>query len=421
MPSVLVRTENLSGLGKWGLPHAWLRLGQRGRRNLQLQNGRPRNVASSRLATHRNNSMKLTGEDNNGVKWAGELTPIEDTIRVGTPPAIGTGTPQRIGNTLYPEATEASLTRAVEASWAYYRQQYENFNMDGLGNVPDEAHARSQGAKALAIELPPGEIRLTEDLYWPAMIPMRSNADFAGATLRMQEGSRLCLLGIIDTDFGEVSPFGGGISGVQFAKTGGSHVVRLLGTFQDLRLVNIHTVTSMENGVDLFHARSQGVAFPSPYGLVSNSSNPHIKELEIIGGQFESRGKNATSIRLIAPKRSTINGARFIYGDLGIAATEADEFSVQSCNFTGDKGGLPCRVPMIIESSKNGTVVVSENCYYGSEHGAQLYVQDGTTLRQVSDANNFWNGTLDTRSTDYYDRERKVVKGAGVFPGGVAL
>jgi len=364
--------------------------------------------------------MKLTGEDSNGVKWTGELTPLDETIKVASPPSIGTGTPPRIGNTLYPNATEASLTKAVKASWTYYRMQYESFNMDGLGNVPDEAHARSQGAKALAIELPPGEIRLTEDLYWPAMIPMRSNAVFAGATLRMQEGSRLCLLGIMDTAFGEVSPFGGGISGVQFAKTGGSHVIRLLGTFQDLRLVNVHTVTSMENGVDLFHVRNHRKNSSSPYGTVSNGLKPHIKELEIIGGQFESRGYDATSMRLIAPKRCTINGARFIYGDLGIAATEADEFSVQNCAFTGSQG-LPCRVPMIIETSANGHAVVTNNCYSGCEHGAQLYVPNGSKLRQVSDANNFWDGTLDTRSTDYYDRGTKVVKGAGVFKEGVAL
>lgn len=365
--------------------------------------------------------MKLTGEDSNGVKWAGELTPLDETIKVGKPPSIGTGTPERIGNTLYPDATEASLTEAVEASWAYYRQQYENFNMEGLGNVPDEAHARSQGAKALAIELPPGEIRLTEDLYWPAMIPMRSNAVFAGATLRMQEGSRLMLLGIMDTDFGEVSPFGGGISGVQFAKKGGLQVIKLRGTFQDLRLVNIHTVTSMESGVDISHVRPLNRGnWSTPYGTVANSSNPHIKELEIIGGQFESRGKNATSMRLIAPKRCTINGARFIYGDLGIAATEADEFSVQNCAFTGSQG-LPCRVPMIIETSANGHAVVTNNCYSGCEHGAQLYVPNGSELLQVSDANNFWDGTLDTRSTDYYDRGTRVVKGAGVFKEGMAL
>jgi len=362
--------------------------------------------------------MKITAQETNGKKWSGELTPIEDAIREGTPPAIGTSTPPRFGNTLYPEATEASLTKAVEASWAYYRQRYENFNMEGLGTVPDEAHARSQGAKALAIELPPGEIRLTEDLYWPAMIPMRSNAVFAGATLRMQEGSRLMLLGIMDTTFGEVSPFGGGISGTQIAKKGGERAIELIGTFQDLRVVNLHTVTSMDSGVDLEHIRLQA-PYTTPYGT-ADSTNPHIKELEIIGGQFESRGVHSTSMRLIAPKRCTINGARFIYGDLGIAATEADEFSVQNCAFTGSQG-LPCRVPMIIETSAKGHVVVTNNCYSGCEHGAQLYVPIGSKLRQVSDANNFWDGTLDTRSTDYYDRGTKVVKGAGVFTKGMAL
>jgi len=60
--------------------------------------------------------MKLTGEDSNGVKWTGELTPLDETIKVGTPPAISTGTPQRIGNTLYPDATEASLRRAMDES-----------------------------------------------------------------------------------------------------------------------------------------------------------------------------------------------------------------------------------------------------------------------------------------------------------------
>jgi len=362
--------------------------------------------------------MKLTGEDKNGVKWTGELTPLDEIFKKEDPPAIGTGTPQRIGNTLYPEATEASLTKAVDASWAYYRQQYENFNMEGLGTVPDEAHARSQGAKALAIELPPGEIRLTEDLYWPAMIPMRSNAIFAGATLRCGLDANLELLGIMQTDFGEVSPFGGGISGVQIAKKEGERAIELIGTFQDLRLVNLHTVTNIYEGCDILHMRFD-MNYPTPYGAV-DASNPHIKELEIIGGQFESRGKNATSIRLIAPKRCTINGARFIYGDLGIAATEADEFSVQNCAFTGSQG-LPCRVPMIIETSANGHAVVSNNCYSGCEHGAQLYVPNGSKLRQVSDANNFWNGTLDTRSTDYYDRGTKVVKGAGLFKEGMAL
>lgn len=362
--------------------------------------------------------MKLTGEDNNGVKWTGELTPLDETIKAGTPPSVGTGTPQRIGNTLYPEATEASLTKAVEASWAYYRQQYENFNMEGLGNVPDEAHARSQGAKALAIELPPGEIRLTENLYWPAMIPMRSNAVFAGATLRCGIGANLRFLGIMQTDFGEVSPFGGGISGIQIAKKGGERAIELIGTFQDLRVVNLHTVTSIDEGCDILHMRFDA-NYLTPYGAV-DASKPHIKELEIIGGQFESRGSNATSMRLIAPKRCTINGARFIYGDLGIAATEVDEFSVQNCAFTGSQG-LRWRVPMIIESSANGHAVVTNNCYSGCEHGAQLYVPNGSKLRQVSDANNFWDGTLDTRSTDYYDRGTRVVKGAGVFKEGMAL
>ena len=117
--------------------------------------------------------MKLTGEDSNGNRWSGELTPIENAIKEGTSPAIVTGTPQRIGNTLYPNATEASLRKAIDESWRYYQDNYDTYELEEGVNYPSEAWARSQGAKTLPIELPASEIRIHEDIEVPANMQIR--------------------------------------------------------------------------------------------------------------------------------------------------------------------------------------------------------------------------------------------------------
>lgn len=353
--------------------------------------------------------MKLIGKDNNGTVWSGELTPVEDAIREGTPPAVATGAPQRIGNTLYPEATEASLRKAIDESWKYYRGQYENYELDPDVNYPSEAWARSQGAKTLPIELPAGEIRIQEDIEVPANMQIRGAGNWSGSTLRFYDESCLQLLGDMQQDSVLCKPFGGGIDRVQLSGNSGS-LVELYGSFQDLRLTNLHVVSKGSPTADIWHSRVKTLR-NTKFGLV-DTRQPHLKELKIRNCQFESGN---TALYLTSPMRCEIVENQFLYGQLGIAAHEAAEFYVASNTFNG---GLKC--PAIIEGSNtNGWVTFANNAMDGCERGAQLYLAN--VSREVSDANNFWNGGLASKAVDYYNKRSTVQHGYGVFKTGDAL
>ena len=96
---------------------------------------------------------------------------------------------------LHPEATEDSLRKAIDKSWKYYRNQYQNYPLDPSINYPNEAWARSQGSGTLTIELPPGETLITNPVYLPANISLRGSGVWAGSTLRMRGNGQLVLLG----------------------------------------------------------------------------------------------------------------------------------------------------------------------------------------------------------------------------------
>lgn len=345
----------------------------------------------------------------NGKTYQGLLKEIVDTNR---PPSIVTGTPQRIGNTLYPDATEASLRKAIDESWKYYQDNYDTYELEEGVNYPSEAWARSQGSAPLAIELAPGETRLSEDLEVPANMQIRGAGNWAGSTLRMTNGNALMLLGDMEAEFGEVKPFGGGLSGIRFAGSDGP-LIELYGSFQDLRLDQLHIISKGNDTADIFHVRRSPGEIELGFNRgVVNMRNPHLKELTVTNGQFECGN---TAMYFTAPMRCTIALCKFLYGELGVAAHEAAEFALFSNQFNG---GLKC--PAIIEgSSQKGWVTFANNALDGCERGAQLYLKEKP--REVVDANNFWLGGLDSRAVDYVKKGWKVQHGYGVFKTGDAL
>ena len=313
---------------------------------------------------------------------------------------------------LHPEATEDSLRKAIDKSWKYYQNQYQNYPLDPSINYPNEAWARSQGSGTLTIELPPGETLITNPVYLPANISLRGSGVWAGSTLRMKGNGQLVLLGDMETDLGLVKPFGGGIKGVRFVGNDRS-LISLWGSFQDLRLRSLHFISKGTKEPDIHHFRFDAANVPSEFGTV-NTTEPHLKELKIENCQFESGN---TSMLLIAPMRSTVVNCQFLYGELGIAAHEAAEFYVANNQFNG---GLKC--PAIIEgSSQKGYITFTNNAMDGCTLGAQLYVHKASSLRDISPANNFWNGGGKKKSVKYFERGTKVVKGAGVFKTGQDL
>lgn len=336
---------------------------------------------------------------------------LEEIVDSNTPPAIGTGTPQRIGNTLYPEATGASLRKAIDESWKFYRKQYEGYELEAGVNYPSEDWARSQGGAPLPIELAPGETRLSEGLEVPANMQIRGSGNWAGSTLRMTKGNALELLGDMSAGFGLVKPFGGGLSRIRFAGSDGP-LIKLYGSFQDLRLDNLHIISKGSDQPDIYHVRIGEGTYERFVFAVVNMVRPHIKELKVRNCQFESGN---TTLYLTAPMRCEIVGNQFLYGELGIAAHEAAELYVANNTFNG---GLKC--PAIIEgSNEKGWVTFANNAIDGCERGAQLYLANAS--REVSDANNFWNGGLDSKAVDYYNKRSSVQHGYGVFKSGDAL
>lgn len=355
--------------------------------------------------------MKITAEEPNGKKWSGELKPVEDMAREGQAPALGTGTPPRFGNTIFPEATEASLRKAIDVSCRYYREQYEDYELEENVNYPSKDWARSQGAATLPIELAPGETRLGEGLEVPANMQIRGSGNWAGSTLRMTNGNALELLGDMEAIFGKVKPFGGGLSRIRFAGSDGP-LIMLYGSFQDLRLDNLHVISKGSEYPDIYHVRSFEGTHERFVLRVVNMVRPHIKEMKIRNCQFESGN---TALYLTAPMRCEIVGNQFLYGQLGIAAHEAAEFYVANNTFNG---GLKC--PAIIEgSNEKGWVTFANNAMDGCERGAQLYLANAS--REVADANNFWNGGLDSQAVNYYNKQSSVQHGYGVFKAGDAL
>lgn len=347
--------------------------------------------------------MKVSVTTDEGKVFSGDLLASEH------PPAVGTGKPRREGNTLYPNATEASLRKAIDESWKYYRGQYENYELEENVNYPSEAWARSQGAKTLPIELPASEIRIHEDIEVPANMQIRGAGNWSGSTLRFYNEACLQLLGDMQKDGALYKPFGGGIDRVQLSGNSGS-LVELYGSFQDLRLTNLHVVSKGSPTADVWHSRVATLR-STGFGLV-DTRQPHLKELKVRNCQFESGN---TALYLTAPMRSEIVGNQFLYGELGIAAHEAAEFYVANNSFNG---GLKC--PAIIEGSNtNGWVTFANNAMDGCERGAQLYLANAS--REVADANNFWNGGLNPLAVDYYNKQSSVRYGYGVFKEGDAL
>lgn len=341
-----------------------------------------------------------------GKIYQGDLTEVLDE---STPPAIGTGRPERIGNTLYPVATEASLRKAIDESCTYYRDNYDNYELEEGVNYPSEAWARSQGAKTLPIELPATEIRIHEDIEVPANMQIRGAGNWSGSTLRFYDEACLQLLGDMQQDSLLYKPFGGGLDRVQLSGNTGS-LIELYGSFQDLRMTNLHVVSKGSPTADIWHSRLATMR-GTQFGLVDTRQS-HLKELKVRDCQFESGN---TSLYLTAPMRCEIVGNQFLYGQLGIAAHEAAEFYVANNTFNG---GLKC--PAIIEGSNtNGWVTFANNAMNGCERGAQLYLANSS--REVADANNFWNGGLDSRAVDYYNKQSSVRHGYGVFKEGDAL
>ena len=337
------------------------------------------------------------------------MTPIENAIKEGTSPAIVTGTPQRIGNTLYPNATEASLRKAIDESWRYYQDNYDTYELEEGVNYPSEAWARSQGAKTLPIELPASEIRIHEDIEVPANMQIRGAGNWSGSTLRFYDEACLQLLGDMQQESVLYKPFGGGLDRVQLSGNSGS-LVELYGSFQDLRLTNLHVVSKGSLTADIWHSRVATLR-GTGFGLV-DTRQPHIKELKILNCQFESGN---TALYLTAPMRCKIEGNQFLYGELGIAAHEAAEFFIANNTFNG---GIKC--PAIIEgSNQKGWVTFANNAMDGCEIGAQLYLADEE--KQVTDANNFWKGGLNAQAVDYYRKGQSVQKGYGVFKTGNTL
>jgi len=342
----------------------------------------------------------------NGKTYQGLLKEVVDT---NTPPAIGTGTPLRVENTLYPEAREASLRKAVEASWKYYRKQYDTYKLEAGVNYPSEAWARSQGAKTLPIELPASEIRIYEDLEVPANMQIRGAGNWSGSMLRFYDEACLQLLGDMQQDGVLYKPFGGGLDRVQLCGNSGS-LVELYGSFQDLRLTNLHVVSKGSPTADIRHSRVATMRGTS-FGLV-DTRQPHLKEMKIRNCQFESGN---TALYLTAPMRCEIEGNQFLYGELGIAAHEAAGIYVANNTFNA---GLKC--PAIIEgSNEKGWVTFANNAMDGCERGAQLYVANAS--REVTAANNFWNGGLDSLAVEYYNKQFSVQHGYGVYREGDAL
>jgi len=227
--------------------------------------------------------------------------------------------------------------------------------------------------------------------------------------LRFYDEACLQLLGDMQQESVLYKPFGGGLDRVQLSGNSGS-LVELYGSFQDLRLTNLHVVSKGSPTADIWHSRVATMR-GTEYGLV-DTRQPHLKELKIKNCQFESGN---TTLYLTAPMRCEIVGNQFLYGELGIAAHEAAEFFVASNTFNG---GLKC--PAIIEgSNEKGWVTFANNTVDGCEIGAQLYLTD--EAKQVADANNFWKGGLDSRSVDHYRKGQSVQKGYGVFKTGDAL
>lgn len=351
-----------------------------------------------------------------GKLYTGELRAVDTDEQPGQEQVLSAG------STLYPAPYQDAIEAAAMESWGFFLAQYHDFEpVEGV-NYPEfrgskHAWPRSEAKGALTVELPAGETIIDRPLYWPANIPMKgAGGSFDGSTLRFVGAGRLIILGDLETSELElvrapfpVKPFGKTISGVYFVAEKSIGCVELWGDHQNLRIENCHFNTLGNEMVALRHDRGTGGYQETPFGTCySSPAGPHLKELMITHCQFEY---SLQAIHLIAPKRCTIQSNDFIYGDLGIGATEASDLHIEGNKFNGG-----ATYGAIVETeARDNRIFCQSNAFNTCDLGAWL---TGPDSEDVSDANNTFKGRFAREAVTVVPRGATLPFKAGVFREG---
>lgn len=325
---------------------------------------------------------------------------------------------EKHGNTLYPDANQASIAEAILTSWEYGRQSYLNYPLQEDVNYPSflgdpEAWPRSESMATLAVELPPGETVIEEPLYLPANISLRgAGGSFDGSILRFRGMGSLIILGDLQAAFGTVKPFGKTIRDIYFVAERSVACVSLLGNNQNLRISNCHFNTKGNIDMVTFHHERMREYPVTPFGKCFGGPNPHCKEIMFSHCQFEFSKSGGQGIHLIGPQRCRITDTAFIYGQLGVGATEAMDLRISSCDFTG---GLFC--PAVIETTDppHNRIYFEGNTMTECGQGAWVFGMDS---EGVTDANNQFKGRFSSEAFNVRSKGDVLPFQAGGFDKG---
>lgn len=316
---------------------------------------------------------------------------------------------------LFPDPDQKSIADAIRESWEFGRDYYRSYPLKDGVNYPKfrgdaEAWPRSESMATLAVELPPGETVITEPLYLPANISLRgAGGSFDGSILRFRGMGCLIILGDLQAPFGMVKPFGKTIRDIYFVAERSAACVVMWGDHQNLRIHNCHFNTKGNVNMVAFHHQRMTSYEPTEFGTCFGGPNPHCKEIMFTDCQIEFARESGQGIHLIAPQRCRITDTAFIYGELGVGATEARDLRISGCDFTG---GVFC--PAVTETTNppHNRVYFEGNTMSECHTGAWVF---GADSEGVTDANNQFRGRFDSKAFNVRGKGDVLPFDAGVF------
>ena len=241
------------------------------------------------------------------------------------------------------------IQAAIDGSWDWVVDQYKDWNPEPGVNYPafqgsKTAWGASSAAVGIPVVLPPGTLRVEQDLELPQCVPLLGTAGgslFGGSKLLLADSSTLGVVGNVITNHGPFQMITGGVSGVKFVRNEETPLW-LMGNLSNFRITDCHfsgvghRTTPMIDHVNSYEMQTR-------FGeiITTKNSGHTLKEVTIEGCQFEG---GSSAIDLTGGLNVNIHNNTILYSHVGMVLRNCKKVRITCNNVLGTKPGEQIQV-----------------------------------------------------------------------------